>query len=83
MVRMDEREREAVGHADGNLYMVLGTVERPELVEVLSRRSVAHGGRAWAVDDVAPPARHRLYRADTDQHWVLDDRDERVPFSPG
>ena len=33
-----------------------------ELVEVFSRRSLGHGGGPFAVDDVRPPARLRLYR---------------------
>jgi hypothetical protein len=47
-------------------------------IEVLSRRSLTHGGVAWSVDDVRPPARHRLYRATATEHHVLDERDERV-----
>jgi len=54
-----------------------------ESIEVFSRQVQEHGGAAWVVDDVGPSSRHRLYRADVDHHWVLDDRDERVPFSPG
>lgn len=52
-------------------------------VDVFSRRAVDHGGAPWVVDAVRDTARHRLYRADIDQHWVLDDRDERIPFVPG
>lgn len=56
--------------------------EPPGLVEVFSRRTLAYGGAAWMIDDVRPPARYRLYRADMDRHWVLKARDERVSFCP-
>ena len=48
-------------------------------IEVFSRRAVAHGGVPWSADDVRPPSRHRLYRARTIEHFVLDEHDERVP----
>jgi uncharacterized protein YhbP (UPF0306 family) len=55
-------------------------------VDVFSRRSTAHGGREWTLDDVRPPAFHRLYRATAAQHWVLDPDvhpgDHRIPVSP-
>jgi pyridoxine/pyridoxamine 5'-phosphate oxidase len=28
--------------------------------------------RRWTLDDMRPPAPHRLYRATVSQHWVLD-----------
>jgi uncharacterized protein YhbP (UPF0306 family) len=31
-----------------------------------------------SVEDVQPPAKHRLYRATADERYVLDDHDERV-----
>jgi hypothetical protein len=31
------------------------------------------------VDDVQPPARHRLYRATAVQQYVLEEHDLRVP----
>ena len=48
-------------------------------IEVFSQRSLAHGGVAWEILDVLPPARHRLYRATARDHFILDDRDRRVP----
>jgi nitroimidazol reductase NimA-like FMN-containing flavoprotein (pyridoxamine 5'-phosphate oxidase superfamily) len=48
---------------------------------VFSARSQAQGLRAWAHDDVLPPARHRLYRAGVSEHFVLDPHDRRVPVS--
>ena len=54
-------------------------------VEVFSRRGEQHGGRAWSVDDVQPPAPHRLYRATATQHWMLDKTakpgDRRTPVT--
>ncbi|MGH8894990.1 MAG: pyridoxamine 5'-phosphate oxidase family protein [Actinomycetes bacterium] len=50
--------------------------------EVFSRRSVAHGARPWATDDVRPPAALRLYVATVSEHWVLakdGSPDHRVP----
>lgn len=55
--------------------------ERAEAIAVFSRRTSSHGGEAWSVDEVGPSSRFRLYRADVDHHWVLDDHDERVPFT--
>ena len=34
--------------------------------------------RAWSVEDVQAPAKHRLYRATAVERFVLDDHDERV-----
>jgi hypothetical protein len=41
-------------------------------IEIFSRMSVAHGGRAWARQDVLAPAPYRLYRANASEHWALD-----------
>ena len=57
----------------------LGGDEATRGIETFSRRSLAHGGVAWSIDDVRPPARHRLYRARVTAHFVLDAHDERVP----
>jgi nitroimidazol reductase NimA-like FMN-containing flavoprotein (pyridoxamine 5'-phosphate oxidase superfamily) len=46
-----------------------------------SARSVRHGGPAWTVADVQPPARHRLYRARGYARWVLDENDVRIPIT--
>jgi hypothetical protein len=51
-------------------------------IEVFSARSVAHGGGAFGLADVEPPAELRIYRATATEHWVLDDRDYRQPVSP-
>ena len=50
-------------------------------IEIFSRRSQRHGGRAWSLADVQPPERLRLYRATASAHHVLDERDQRVPVS--
>ena len=50
-------------------------------IDVFSRRSVEHGGSAWTLEDVRPPARLRLYRATASEHFVLGAHDERVPVS--
>lgn len=46
--------------------------ERERGLEIFSRRSLAHGGRAWTLEDVASTAPIRLYRASVSEHWVLD-----------
>jgi hypothetical protein len=51
-------------------------------IEVFSRRSLSHGGRAWSLDDVEGGAPLRLYRATASEHSVLakDGRpDHRIP----
>ncbi len=50
-------------------------------IGVFSRRSEAQGMRAWTREDVLAPARHRLYRATTSEHFVLDPHDRRLPVS--
>jgi hypothetical protein len=52
-------------------------------IGVFSRRSQEHGGSEWTRADVLPPARHRLYRATTSEHFILGPRDERIPVDPG
>ena len=41
-------------------------------IRIFSRRSEAEGARAWAREDVTPPALYRLYRATVSEHSVLD-----------
>jgi nitroimidazol reductase NimA-like FMN-containing flavoprotein (pyridoxamine 5'-phosphate oxidase superfamily) len=55
--------------------------ERAEAIDVFSRRSLAHGGREWTLNDVHSHARLRLYRAVATEHYVLDEHDYRVPVS--
>lgn len=41
-------------------------------IGIFSRRSQAHGARAWTLDDVLGPAALRLYRAATSEQWILE-----------
>lgn len=50
-------------------------------IAAFSERLLEHGEDAWTVDDVGASARHRLYRATANAHFVLDDHDERIPFT--
>jgi nitroimidazol reductase NimA-like FMN-containing flavoprotein (pyridoxamine 5'-phosphate oxidase superfamily) len=57
-------------------------------IEVFSRRSLAHGGRQWTVEDVRAGSGIRLYRATADSHWILakdgqPDHRVPVPLGPG
>jgi dihydrofolate reductase len=66
------------------VYMaaVAEQVTGPDLdrgVEVFSRVSRAQGAGALTRDRVQEPARLRLYRARASEHWLLDNRDRRVP----
>jgi pyridoxine/pyridoxamine 5'-phosphate oxidase len=68
------------------VYMSAVAVELtgPDLVRaiaIFNRRSEADGLRAWTLDDVRDPARHRLYAATASEHFVLSARDERVPVA--
>jgi hypothetical protein len=51
-------------------------------VAIFSERSLGHGGEPLSVDDVSPPARHRLYQATAEAHFVLDEHDHRVEVRP-
>ena len=50
-------------------------------LEVFARGSEAAGLRVWTRDTVVPPARHRIYRALASEHFILNERDERVPVT--
>jgi hypothetical protein len=50
-------------------------------IAIFTSRSEAQGMRAWAKEDVLPPARHRLYRATASEHFVLDPHDQRLPVT--
>jgi nitroimidazol reductase NimA-like FMN-containing flavoprotein (pyridoxamine 5'-phosphate oxidase superfamily) len=58
----------------------VGGDERSAGIEMFSRRSLAHGGHAWTLQDVASPARLRLYRA-TAVEQFLGVNDRRVPVT--
>jgi hypothetical protein len=53
-------------------------------IDIFSRTSEGHGGRAWTLEDVGPPALYRMYRATASEHWVLDPAghpDHRTPVT--
>ena len=52
--------------------------ETADGIEIFSQRSLLHGGGDVTADDVSPPARHRLYQATAEAHYVLDEHDHRV-----
>lgn len=78
----------AIGTGQG-VYMsaVAKLLEEGEIargIDAFSRRSVAHGGREWAGEDVRPDAGLHLYRATADAHWILakdGQPDHRIPVS--
>jgi|SRR5262245_11009807 len=55
--------------------------ETAEGIGIFSKRSKGHGGVEWSVEDVSPPARHRLYQATAEATYVLDEHDHRVEVS--
>ena len=76
----------AIGAGQGVYMPAVATLleggETARAIEAFSGRSVAHGGREWASEDVRPGAGLRLYRATADSHWILakDGRpDHRIP----
>ncbi len=52
---------------------------RANAIDTFSQRSIEHGGRPWSIADIEPPGRLRLYQATAQQHYILDDRDRRIP----
>ena len=52
--------------------------ETGEGIEIFSKRSREQGGSGWTMEDVSPPAKHRLYQATAEAHYVLDQHDHRV-----
>ena len=54
-------------------------------IDVYSRRAMEHGGRAFTISDLQPPAPYRMYRATASEHWVLDPAaspNQRTPVAP-
>ena len=60
----------------------LNGVDLDRAIAIFNRRSEADGLRAWTLDDVRHPARHRLYGATASEHFVLSARDERLSVDP-
>jgi hypothetical protein len=57
--------------------------ERQAGIELFSRRSLVHGGRAFAVADVTKAARLRLYVATVSELCILEPgTDNRIPVMP-
>jgi uncharacterized protein YhbP (UPF0306 family) len=46
--------------------------EQDDGIELFSRRSLLHGGSAFAAADVTEPARLRLYVATVSERWILE-----------
>jgi uncharacterized protein YhbP (UPF0306 family) len=57
--------------------------ERQAGIELFSRRTLVHGGRAFAVADVTESAHLRLYLATVSEMWILEPgTDNRIPVTP-
>jgi pyridoxine/pyridoxamine 5'-phosphate oxidase len=54
---------------------------RIDPLAVFSERTLSHGGGAFTIADVEPPAALRLYRAVAVEQFILDDNDDRLPIS--
>jgi nitroimidazol reductase NimA-like FMN-containing flavoprotein (pyridoxamine 5'-phosphate oxidase superfamily) len=68
---------------DQGLYVIgvareLPAHETDAGVKIISKRSRDEGGERWTKKDVSPPAKHRLYQATAEAHYVLDQHDHRV-----
>jgi hypothetical protein len=55
--------------------------EREDALTVFSRRTLAYGGREFALADIEAPEERRLYHALAVEQFVLDEHDERIPVS--
>lgn len=64
-----------IGTGQGVYMSAVATLLEPSAItrglEAFSRRSIAHGGKEWAGEDVQPGAGLRLYHAVADSHWLL------------
>ena len=65
----------------GGVARELPAHETGDGIEIFSQRSAGHGGEEFSVEDVSPPAKHRLYQATAEAHYVLDEHDHRVEVS--
>jgi uncharacterized protein YhbP (UPF0306 family) len=69
----------------GQAVYMTATVEQltgpdaERVLEIYSRRGVEHGAGPTTLQDVEPPAPHRLYRAIAAEQYALDEHDDRVP----
>jgi nitroimidazol reductase NimA-like FMN-containing flavoprotein (pyridoxamine 5'-phosphate oxidase superfamily) len=88
IVIFDSRVAEGEGQA---VYLSataeeLTGIELERGIELFSEASRSRGMEAWSVEDVTPPAAHRLYRATATGHSILDKSvrgvDRRTPVDP-
>ena len=71
-----------IGTGQG-VYVAAGAEEvtgeaRVAIIDVLSRRSLGHGGSDLTLEDVEPPGELRLYRAIATAHFILGSIDRLV-----
>jgi hypothetical protein len=52
-------------------------------IDTFSRRSQAQGATPWTAADVTGEAEFRLYRALAARHFLLSERDQRIPVDLG
>jgi hypothetical protein len=71
-----ESEAQAI-YIEANAERV-GDAEQAQAIEVVSHRSLAHGGEPWTTSDVSAPAAHHLYRATASTHFLLGADDRRM-----
>ena len=79
----DSRQRIGTGYGV-TMSAVAGVLDGPELAaaaEIVSRRSVEHGGGMFSVEMFEAAASLRLYRAVATEQFVIMGNDERVPIA--
>lgn len=71
-------------YVSGSAEVLTGS-DVPQGIEIYARRSLEQGLPEWTIGDVQHPARHRLYRAAANEHFVLKPGgvDERIPIAQG
>jgi nitroimidazol reductase NimA-like FMN-containing flavoprotein (pyridoxamine 5'-phosphate oxidase superfamily) len=82
IVIFDSQQPPGTGHG---VYVAAVAAQVPESevedgIATFSRISSERGVEPWSRSDVAPPAKHRLYRAVARERFVLSARDERIPI---
>jgi uncharacterized protein YhbP (UPF0306 family) len=79
----DSRQRIGTGYGV-TMSAVASVLEGPELAaaaEIVSRRSVEHGGGTFSIEMFQAGASLRLYRAVATEQFVIMGNDERVPIA--
>jgi nitroimidazol reductase NimA-like FMN-containing flavoprotein (pyridoxamine 5'-phosphate oxidase superfamily) len=69
------------GEADAVYLAARAEMVEPDELDVFNRVGEAQGLRPWTRGEVAPPAKHRLYRATVTEASRLGPGDERVPLA--